>query len=43
MENYSETLEYRAPEITIIKVMAEAVLTGSDQIDPIGGGETPEE
>ena len=44
MENYNVNQAYEAPEISVIQVMTQTIICGSDQIDPIGGGgDNPEE
>lgn len=44
MENYNVNRAYEAPEISVIQLMTQTIICGSDdQIDPIGGGEQGEE
>ena len=38
MENHSEVRAYEAPEISIIKLLNQAIICGSEQIDPINPG-----
>ena len=43
MENHIVTQAYEAPEISVIQVMTQTIICGSDQIDPINPGEGGED